>query len=331
MVPFYHITRKTGMVQPQVQWHQLRPIPDDYLDPFDSRTSYHNFADFGIMNGNAEAYNAEHAFKLAKGLRNTKIVMGVFKPASSTGDYYRGQLCIPNIEDRSQLFKEHDQLVVCDKPRPEVAEAEKIPKDTVPGWRAVVLSENFVMEQADVAILLERPKNPDHPSHSKKIRAATSLNDPLPIHHVYLRLFLNANTIKARLNALEKHRYTHRPEPAFENKRRILIGRDLSVTSTRDWLRDLPNDRIEEIAQGMDEAQKQCFRDGGLVKDPSFYFNSLPKSFTFLCVIFRYSLLSLRYKFRDFLTIFPKYFFDSNNSSHLIAKFFQKMTSFVLL
>ena len=130
LASYYHVSSKTGKVAPHVQRNQLRPIPEEYPDPFDNRTSYHNFADFGIMNGNAEAYNAELAFKLAKDLRNTKIVMGVFKLASSTGDYYQGQLCIPNIEDRSQLFKEHDQLVIYDAPGPAATEGEKNPRTT---------------------------------------------------------------------------------------------------------------------------------------------------------------------------------------------------------
>ena len=63
------------------------------------------------------------------------------------------QLCIPNIENRGNLFNENDRLLVCDAPRPEAHEGEKVPKDTVLGWRAVVLSEDHVIEQAKIAIL----------------------------------------------------------------------------------------------------------------------------------------------------------------------------------
>ena len=106
---------------------------------------------------------------------------------------------------------------------------------------------------ADVALPLE------HPLHKMKIRAASSLDENLPIQYVYLGLRLSVNAIKSRLNALEKHHFRHRPEAGFENKRRILVGRDLTVTSISDMLKDLSDERVNEIAEDMNEVQRKCF------------------------------------------------------------------------
>ena len=265
LLPYYHTSKKTGRVQPHVQWNQLRPIPETYDPgkPFDRRASYHNFADFGVMNGNAEAYNAEHVFKLAKDLRNVPVAMGTFKPMSSKDDYYCCELIIPDFESKGQLFKKNNQLLICDTHGPmllppDQAGKVKRPKDTVPGWRAVVLSEDSVT-YGDVAILIERPTNPKHPLHAKKILAATSIDEDVPMRHVYLKITLSANTIKGRLNALDKHRFYCRPEPELENKRRILVGRDLSVRSTSDWLENLSPERVNGISASMNDAQRECF------------------------------------------------------------------------
>ena len=91
------------------------------------------------------------------------------------------------------------------------------------------------------------------------MRAAISVDEQLPVQYVYLKLSHSASTVKSRLEALEKHRFRYRPEKEFENKRRILIGRDLFVSFTRDWLKDLSNDRINEIAKDMNDAQEECF------------------------------------------------------------------------
>ena len=97
----------------------------------------------------------------------------------------------------------------------------------------------------------------EHPLHNMKIRAASSLDENLPIQYAYPRLSLSVNTIRGRLNALEKHHFRHRPEAEFENKRRILVGRDLTVTSTSDMLKDLSDERINEITEDMNEVQKK--------------------------------------------------------------------------
>ena len=108
-------------------------------------------------------------------------------------------------------------------------------------------------------MLLERPENPDRPFFLKKLPAATSLDQRLPVQYIYIKLFLSAKTIQGRLNALEKRRFRNHPEQEFEDKRRILVGRDLSITFTRDMLAGLPIERINKIAHDVNDAQKECF------------------------------------------------------------------------
>ena len=94
--------------------------------------------DLGVMNGNREAYNADNSHKHAKELRNVPVTMGVFKPAASTGDYYIGQLTIPDMGQKGQLFKENDRLLVCEGKAPQIHQkmreaSGKEAKDTVAG------------------------------------------------------------------------------------------------------------------------------------------------------------------------------------------------------
>ncbi len=78
------------------------------------------------------------------------------------------------------------------------------------------------------------------------------------MRYVYLKLSLSAHTIKGRLNALDKHRFYCRPDSQFENKIRILVGGDLNVLSTSEWLETLSMDRINEISENMNDAQREC-------------------------------------------------------------------------
>ena len=259
LLPYYHPSKKTPVPQPHVQWGMLRPIPDDYTKPFEPRASYKDFGEFGVMNGNAEAYNAQNAFTLAKELRNIQVSIAVFRPASSKGDFYWIGLTMQDFEKYGQLFQEKDSVYICNEPAPKQTEGEKLVKDLCPAWKAIVLSDDYNLMNADVALLLQRPRDSEHALHNMKIKAASSLDEELPIRYVYLRLVLDSNTVKGRLNALEKHRYRHRPDADFENKRRILVGRDLSVTSTVDMLKDLSNERVDEIASDLNDVQRECF------------------------------------------------------------------------
>ena len=163
--------------------------------------------------------------------------MGALKPTSSKDDYYQGQITtVPDFENKGQLFKEGDRMLVCYEPAPEVLPSVergvgvKAPKDTAPGFRAVIFSEEYLMANADLAVLIERPNSRAHPFFYRQMRAATSVDERLPLQQVYLKPSLSASTIKGRLSALEKQ-FRHRLGPEFQNKRRILVGQDQSITS----------------------------------------------------------------------------------------------------
>ena len=78
------------------------------------------------MNGTAEAYNADHAFKLANQLRKVQVTMAVFKPASSNRDLYWVGLKIPAFEKKGQLLKEKSSPLICDVPPPEQTQDIKL-------------------------------------------------------------------------------------------------------------------------------------------------------------------------------------------------------------
>ena len=53
---------------------------------------------------------------------------------------------------------------------------------------------------------------------------------------VYIKTSPSAFTIKAHLKALDKHRYCNNSSREFDEKRRVLVGRDLSVNRRDDLL-----------------------------------------------------------------------------------------------
>ena len=85
--------------------------------------------DGGILNSTAEAYNADHAFKLAKQLRKIPVIMAVLKPASSTRDFYWIGLTIPAFEKKGQLVKKQDSLLICDAPASEQTQDVKLERE----------------------------------------------------------------------------------------------------------------------------------------------------------------------------------------------------------
>ena len=90
------------------------------------------------------------------------------------------------------------------------------------------------------------------------MRAATKIDEVMPMQSVYVKTFPSAMTVKARINALDKHRW-HKDESAeFDDKRRLLIGRDLTEIRVDDLLEGIPQDRIEELTAHLNESQKDC-------------------------------------------------------------------------
>ena len=80
----------------------------------------------------------------------------------------------------------------------------------------------------------------------------------MPVQTVYIKTFPSAITVKARLNALDKHRYKQNPSSEFDEKRRILVGRDLSVYRHDNLLEGISEEKIEELTTGLNPSQLDC-------------------------------------------------------------------------
>ena len=220
--------------QARVQWDQLREKDINNTEPFQPRRGFHNFDDFIVMHGYSEAYEQEHVFVLSKQLRDLPVNMAVLQPPVSSGDYYFAFLFVNDWETYQRLFDPHHRLLVTWTPAPEIKpnlmkeEGEKDPDDKPAEWTAIVMEDNVLFSEAPLMVMLYRPGK-DKALADKKTRAAQSLDESMPVQKVYLKTYRSTVTIKARLNALDKHRYRNNDSPEFDEKRRILVGRDLSV------------------------------------------------------------------------------------------------------
>ena len=136
---------------------------------------------------------------------------------------------------------------------------EKDPEDRPAGWIAVVMEDNVVFSEAPLMVMLCRPGK-DRALADKKMRAAKSLNESMPVQMVYIKTSPSAVTIKARLKALDKHRHYNNQSPAFDEKRRVLVGRDLSVHRQDDSLDGIPEEKIEEVTTGLNPSQLECLK-----------------------------------------------------------------------
>ena len=136
-------------------------------------------------------------------------------------------------------------------------EGEKDPVDKSAGWTAIVVEDNVFFSEAPLMVMLCRPGK-DKPLADKKMRAAQSLDESMPVQKVYLKTYPSAVTIKARLNALDKHRYHNNDSPEFDEKRRVLVGRDLSVRRNDDLLESIPEEKVKEITAGLNPSQLDC-------------------------------------------------------------------------
>ena len=122
------------------------------------------------------------------------------------------------------------------------------------------MEDNVVVSDAPLMVMLCRPRK-DQPLADKKIRAAKDIDMVMPIQKVYIKTFPSDVTVKARLKALDKHRYRNNKSPEFDEKRRVLIGRDLSVQRHDDLLEGIPQDKIDEITAGLNPSQLQCLTE----------------------------------------------------------------------
>ncbi len=83
-------------------------------------------------------------------------------------------------------------------------EGEEDPKDDARGWWGTVMEDNVLSSHAPLMILLRLP-SAGHNLRNKKMPAAESVDEIMPVQQVYVKTFPSAVTVKARLKALDKH------------------------------------------------------------------------------------------------------------------------------
>ena len=66
------------------------------------------------------------------------------------------------------------------------------------------MEDNVLSSHAPLMILLRRP-SAGHNLRNKKMPAAESVDEIMPVQQVYVKTFPSAVTVKARLKALDKH------------------------------------------------------------------------------------------------------------------------------
>ncbi|CAF9924435.1 MAG: hypothetical protein ALECFALPRED_002760 [Alectoria fallacina] len=263
LLHYYHTSQKTPTPQGYVQWGRIRERDINMDKPFERGLGCHDFDNFIVLYGNSEAYEAKYFFDLSTQMRATQAKMSVFAPPGSNGDYYIGFVWVHDWETFQHIFAPLDDLFITLEPPPEIkpqsekADGEKNPRDTAPGWSARVTEDNALFQDAPLTIMLRRPRE-GSPLSEMKMPAATSVDEDMPTINVYLKTFPSAVTVKARLKALDKHRFRNNKTAPFDEKRRLLVGRDLSVTSHVDLLEGIPEAQVEEMIAKLNSSQREC-------------------------------------------------------------------------
>ena len=191
--------------------------------------------------------------------------MSVFAPKGSNGDYYVVFTSIPDWHRFQHVLMPFDNLRICFEPPPtikpqsEKAKGEKHPKDLAPGWAGRVMEDNALFQDAPLTALIERPGEGSALSNME-MPSVDDVEKPMPTRAVYLKTFPSALTVKARLKAIDKHTWSKDKSTGFDRKRRLLVGRDLSVDHTVDLLHNIPQGKIEKLTANLNASQIQCIQ-----------------------------------------------------------------------
>ena len=261
----YYKISKSGQPQGYVEWNSLRPRDLTMTKAFERRLGCHNFEDFTVLYGNSEAYEAQHFFELSRELRVTKVTMSVFAPKGSNGDYYVVFISIPDWHRFQHVLMPFDNLRICFEPPPDIkpqsekVQGEKDNKDLAPGWSGRVMKDNALFQDAPLTAIIKRPgeglalSDMDMPS-------VDDVEQRMPTQAVYIKTFPSAVTVKARLKAIDKHTGSKTKSTGFDLKRRLLVGRDLSVDHTVDLLDKIPQGEIDKLTARLNTSQLQCIQ-----------------------------------------------------------------------
>ena len=122
------------------------------------------------------------------------------------------------------------------------------------------MEDNAIFSDAPLMVMFCR-LGQNHPLADKKMRAAEHVDEGMPVQKVYIKTFPSAVTIKARLKALDKHRYrnnNNNNSREYDEKRRVLVDRDLSVNLHDDLLEGIPKRKVDEIIANLNPSQREC-------------------------------------------------------------------------
>ena len=191
--------------------------------------------------------------------------MSVIAPKWLNGDYCVVVISIPEWNRFQHVLMPFDELRICFEPPPtikpqsEKVQGEKNPKDLARGWAGRVMEDNALFQDAPLTALIKRPGEGSALSNMS-MPSVDDVEQPMPTRAVYIKTFPSAITVKARLKAIDKHTSSKNKSTAFDLKRRLLVGRDLSVDHTVDLLHKVPQGRIEELTAKLNASQIQCIR-----------------------------------------------------------------------
>ena len=119
------------------------------------------------------------------------------------------------------------------------------------------MEDNVVCTNAPLMVMLCRPSQ-NYPLADSKMRAAQNVDEGMAVQNVYIKTFPSAVTVKARLKALDKHRYRNNDSREFDEKPRVLVGRDLSMNRHDDLLEGIPKEKVDEIITDLNPSQREC-------------------------------------------------------------------------
>ena len=268
---YYHPpTAKVPFPAAYVQWGKIRPL-EESLTEFQPRPTFKDFNELVVMVGNGEAYDHLHTNNLITELRDTPVKMSLLACRGSKNTFF-AVFTIPNSEKFKLLFEESEKFLVTWVRAPvkveqrDKAPGEKDEKDKPDGWLACIMPDDYIGVGNDLTAVIERPKPSTNVYSNKRMPAAQGLDQQMPTQEVFLKFFASDYTIKAELNVLNKHRFRKTRDEGegeedawMEDKRRLLVGRDLSVTRTENLLENLSAEKIKELSQSLNERQLEGF------------------------------------------------------------------------
>ncbi|KAI4207827.1 MAG: hypothetical protein LQ346_000330 [Caloplaca aetnensis] len=235
----------------------MRPLKDGDTN-FALRTFFHNYNEYYLLNANAEAFELFREKELCDQLRRIRLPLCV--SALPQDQVFIGTVKIPSFHHYKQLLKDTSDVLITWEPPPEPGPDGKAIHDAPHGWGGRILpGVNFDDVQSSVTIIFRRPTDPNNRYSDREMPAATKPGTGMPKQYIYLKVNLSTKTVKARLDGLKAHTFARPKDTATHLKRRLLCGKDLSVDSTVDLTKGVPDDEFAALTQDMTPSQRALF------------------------------------------------------------------------